>query len=319
MSEQMTLWDTRSAISSRGLADGPTRCGLPDGPTTAPFGPALAPASHSAQQAQDEESTTSGTCGPSLPASSVSARLQSALESRLRQRLAGRGSPLYALTWKAWAMESGPPICALRARALRTSGSGCSGWPTPITNDATGSTHSYGGTNPDGSRVHCLKLPGAARLVGWPTPCQQDGPNGGPSQGADRLPGAAALAGWSTPDTCKGGTGPSQLERNSMRIQDQALLVGWSTPAARDWKDSASPEALIRAMEAPGGQSNLPRQAATLARLEHGGASIGLPAPMESRGQLNPAHSRWVMGYPLGWDACAATVTRSSRKSPRSS
>jgi hypothetical protein len=53
----------------------------------------------------------------------------------LRQALEGRGSPLYGLTWKPWAMESGPPICALRASAPRTSDSGCggeaSGWPTP--------------------------------------------------------------------------------------------------------------------------------------------------------------------------------------------
>ena len=49
------------------------------------------------------------------------------------------GSPEYALTWKQWAMPSGPPICALRARAHRISVSVStgerSGWPTPTTRD----------------------------------------------------------------------------------------------------------------------------------------------------------------------------------------
>ena len=45
------------------------------------------------------------------------------------------GSPEYVLTWKEWDMISGPPICALRARARRISDKGFTGWGTPNTMD----------------------------------------------------------------------------------------------------------------------------------------------------------------------------------------
>lgn len=46
----------------------------------------------------------------------------------------------------------------------------------------------------------------------------------------------------------------------------------------------------------------------------------GCSAGMESGGQLNPEHSRWLMGYPVAWGFCGAMAMQSTRnKRKRSS
>lgn len=147
------------------------------GPPTAPSGPAPAPASPSVSQEKGEGPPTSATCGPSSSVSSASTALQQSLANRLHQRLGATGSPEYSLTWKAWAMPSREPICALRASAPRTSGNGCGGWPTPTLGNAMGSQAakdaSATGRRPDGSKA-TVSLNGVARLAGWGSPMSRD-------------------------------------------------------------------------------------------------------------------------------------------------
>ena len=205
----MTCEDLTSATSSPALADGPSLSEALAGLTTALSGLVRALASRSAPPVEGLASATPATSGPSSDASSRSARLQSSLESRLRAALDVTGSPEYALTWKHWAMQSGPPICALRASARRTSDSDCGGWPTPTKGNADGSQMakdaSTTGRRPDGSKA-TVSLNQVAQAAGWPTPTRQDSASSGSagySTESDRHPSttltdAARFAGWPT-------------------------------------------------------------------------------------------------------------------------
>ena len=211
-----------------------------DGTTQDMSGLDPARANLSARQAKERGLLMSDICSPRGSTSSASANLRSSLESRLRAQLASGGSTLFKLTWKTRITPSGRQICALRASGHRTSGSGSTGWPSPVVNDSKGSDYAY--ANGDHNRIS-LKLGGTAKL--------------------------------------------------SLRSS------GWATPTTRDHKDGAS-------------DGTVPVNALL-------GRQAWLTAATGSDGQLNPAHSRWLMGFPVEWDSCGATAMQSFRKSRRRS
>lgn len=302
---------TSNAISSPVSAAGRSHSVSPDGPTTDLFGQALAHVSRSAPPERARRPMTSATCGLRGFLSSPSAALQSSLESRLKRQLDGAGSTLFSLTWKRKATPAGRPYYQLVASADPTSGSDFGSWPTATANENIGDLNKkaerrakmkekWKGISGNGFGHSMAEI---AQMAAWPTPMAGTPAQRGYNEAGntDSARKTVALAGWRSPAAQNGERGGQDgLERikagHTLNLQDQAMLAAWSTPRANKW---GFPDAH--------GSQEQP--------LASGPMPTGSTAQTESAGQLDPDHSRWVMGYSAGHLNCAPTETPSFLKS----
>lgn len=275
------LKDSRSATSLQASADGVLPCASQECLTLSAAGQAHPLASHSAQQESNSDSLTIATLPQHLYASSLSAALQCSLENRLRQQLQSTGSMIYSMSWKQKHTPAGRQYCQRVASVPRTSETGCflvpAHWHTPTTNV---------NNQPETARGLQTLAGQAKHLAGWLSPCAQNG-------------------------TVNGYTDWMKIIKRKeagrqQNLQDVVVLAAWTTPSHSDGTRGGTG---ITANMTGSSLAQLVKMSGPIRLTACGQMRTGSDAGMENSGRLNPAHSRWMMGFPPEWDACAVMET----------
>ncbi len=129
--------------------------------------------------------------------------------------------------------------------------------------------------------------------TGWPTP------TAGNAMGSQSFEGLSATG--KTPDGRK----------VAVSLNHVVQLSGWptpmaGTPAQKGYNAAGNTDSSRKTVEL-----SVSKQPARLTAA--GEMLTGSSAVMESGGQLNPAHSRWLMGLSVAWDECAPIKNASPR------
>jgi hypothetical protein len=168
---------------------------------------------------------------------------------------------------------------------------------------------SFASVNPDGSWRKTCQGYSQVTLDGSLAVFSETWPRAGMTRNgtAYQRPPSAPLTGeiecgsWPTPRNCTAMAAAFTENTAKAKFPNLETVVAqrqWPTPASRDYRSPSLKVGTPEYFRAP---------------------SAGIPLPEAVGGSLNPTWVEWLMGYPLGWTACAGWATRSSRRSPSGS
>ncbi len=206
------------------------------------------------------------------------------------------------------------------------------GWPTTRATDADKNVRTMEGSQREMERKGVPQdLMQAVSLTSWGTPAARDWKSGDARQetldkNARPLNEQAILAGWKTPCVPNGGRISGNktdigkhLDGTKAQIsaETEAKLGAWptpmaGTPAQKGYNEAGNTDSGRKTVE----MCQWPVDPSTA----FGETLIGfLLGPngweiVPASGQLNAAHSRWLMGLPPAWDDCGVTAMASLRK-----
>jgi hypothetical protein len=192
------------------------------------------------------------------------------------------GCPTLSKTWQEWVTERRGAYSARLNAVRRTSGSGCSSWPTVTTAEA--------------GKISNRRNYGQIGLSNHPSI------RGELNREKSLKTRAGQTKQWPTPDTCSRGDGPSQLDRNTPTLQTE--VKQWATPSSREWKGHTITE------NHPNG-FNLTLSNQIQSSGHHILANDSIAGNLQEFAKLNPRWVETLMGLPVGWTmpSCVSPAT----------